>query len=287
MLNPTGCWVVLCLALGAAPAFGQSPQLSARELYYREDAPAKPVTAATPAAAPVAKPAAPKTPKPSASKPVSVPAASGVTTPSGVPVVQAALHLGVRYNVLQWSADRQKRAEVDPEKRFKTGDCFSLRFVPNRDGYVYVFSLGSSGRWTPLLPADPSEPPSMVRANTAAEVPAATCIRFEDPPGDEKLVVVVTERKEDFEALNESIRESVAAPASPARKVGETRLMADNRLTKQLEAMGGGGLSSRDLVVEKTAAKQSGGEPPYSVYAVSTASAKGQHMILQIRLRHD
>jgi hypothetical protein len=44
---------------------------------------------------------------------------------------------------------------------------------------------------------------------------------------------------------------------------------------------------SRDLVVEKTASPQSAGEPPYSVYAVSTSAGKSQHMILQIRLRHD
>lgn len=282
MLNPQGCGVVVCLVLGAAaPAFGQSAQMSARELYYREDTPSKPPAPPTVPAAPVTKPTPQKPAKTAASKP------AGVSTPSGVPVVQAAMHLGLRYNVLQWSADRQRRTEADPEKRFKTGDCFSLRFVPNRDGYVYVFSLGSSGRWTPLLPADPNEAPAMVRANSAAEVPAGTCIRFEDPPGDEKLVVVVTERREDFDSLNRSIKETVAGPRTPAGTGGGQQMLAENRLTKQLEALGGSGLLSRDLVVEKKAAAPAAGEPPYSVYAVNVSAGKSQHMILQIRLRHD
>ena len=66
-----------------------------------------------------------------------------------------AAHLGVRYNLaLVRNPATRELVDVEPEHNFSKGDCVSLRFMPNRSGFLYVFNHGSSGAWSTVWPTE-------------------------------------------------------------------------------------------------------------------------------------
>jgi len=150
-------WLVAAAALAA---FAQDPDegMHARQLYYRSDAPAqaapaKPAAAAKKTGAPAKQETAPPKPASATQTPAAEdptpPAQTTVATPEGTPVLAAALHFGVRYNVLRVIENAGTR-EVDPQTVFHTGDRAAIRFRPNRDGYLSVFTQAASGQWKPI-----------------------------------------------------------------------------------------------------------------------------------------
>jgi hypothetical protein len=289
----SGCW--------CAGAWAQTTStLTARELFYRDDAaaaapasktqpkkqPPKQTEPTRTAASKTANKAGEtKTPEPSREVRAD---ARGPSTPSGVPVVTAS-NLGVRYNVLLVT-DRQKktRKAVDPDSSFRAGDCFAVELTPNRDGYLYVFNAASSGAWQPLLPS--SQMPAQenfVRRGARMVIPSDHCFEFDNTPGVERLLVVITEREEDQKRLSDSIRNPAPENQRPARPRESGTLLAGGALMRDLEMMRTGQLIGRDIKIAKVGTPQAEGEQPHAVYAVRNSTAPNERLMIEIPLRHE
>jgi hypothetical protein len=258
-------WLILW---ASTASFAQeAAKLSARELFYREDS-----------AAPLA-----PSPKP---KPKPKPAEPTTTTPTGVPVVPAAMHLGVRYNVLQITDRETKRRKlVDPDKVFKAGDCVAIELTPNRSAYLYVFNRASSGAWQRLLPSPdmPGERRQVSNGQTTI-IPSEHCFEFDQHAGTETLLVLLTQNEDDVRRLGEAVR--TGAPSDPAAPSAPA-MLAGGRVPQQLEMMRDGQMIGRDIRMAKIGSPQQDGEPPNSVYAVRTSASTSDRLVLEIRLRHD
>lgn len=278
----------LCVALIAVTGLyaEETSKLTARELFYREDGTA----AAGPAKIkPKTEPSAnkPHTPAQQQPRKASEPVAFNRTTPSGVPVVNAAMHLGVRYNVLQ-IVDRsaKKRVPVDPDKNFRAGDCVAIELAPNRSGYIYVFNRGTTGAWQPLIPSpDAAGEQNRVLNGQSMTIPSSYCFEFDHNAGTEKLLVVLTESEEDARRLSEAMKQSEPKPATPPAQ-GQV-MLAGGRLTQQIEMMRTSQLIGRDIKLAKIGTSTQDEEPPNSVYAVKTSAGSNDRLIIEIALRHD
>jgi hypothetical protein len=273
MLAPALCW-------------GQSEGgLSARALFYREQPDQDklpPVASARPAA--VAKPPAapPKTKTPVAKAPPHTPA-------PGVPVIPVVQNLGLRYNVLLIDPASGKATATDPDRNFRRGECLALEFESNRSGYLYVLSQGSSGKWQPLLPSpEMPEESNIVRARTRVRVPTSHCFQIEDPPGVERVFIVLSRNPEEMYDLNDAIRggSKVTSPAAPATSPGPV-MLAMARLDREVERFASD-LRGRDLRIKKIAQPEASGEMPNSVYVVnaSTGGSPSDRVTTEIRIEH-
>lgn len=264
-------WLIPVLACGELCA-QQVSKMTARELFYRED------TAATAPAKPQPKKAnlPPRTPAPVAR----------AATPTGVPVVNAALHLGIRYNVMK-VVDREskKRKPVDPDQTFHSGDCVAIALEPNRNGYLYVFNRGTTGAWQPLLPSpDMPDERNRISNGKPVTIPSEHCFEFDGNAGTERLLVVITEKEEDARSLSEAMRKPAAEP--PPEK-GPT-MLAGGRLPQQLEMLRMGQMVGRDIKVVKIGgAPKEEGEAPNAVYAVRTSAGANDRLVIEIALRHE
>jgi hypothetical protein len=87
-----------------------------------------------------------------------------------------------------------KEQAVDPkEYRFKVGDQIRIKIQPMNDAYVYIFHEGASGERFCLLPTEQEKVP-LLKAAVPLVLPEDGYFEFVTPPGDEKLLVVATER---------------------------------------------------------------------------------------------
>ena len=259
-------WLVLVACPGLCAQ--EASKLTARELFYREDA------------APAPKP------KPKPVKPVK-PVPVGNTTPTGVPVVPAAAtNLGVRYNVLQ-IVDREakKRKPVDPDKSFRSGDCVAIELASNRNGFLYVFNRGTTGAWQPLLPS-PQMPDERNRISNgkAAMIPTEHCFEFDGNAGTERLLVVITEKEEDARRLSDAMKESGGKTPAPS---GQT-MLAGGKLMHELEQICAGQMIGRDIRIAKIGAEPAEqSDAPNAVYAVKTSTSANDRLVLEIALHHE
>lgn len=288
-----------CLALGAQQS---AEELAARKIYLED--------AGTPAKGPAGKPATTPGPRP-ATAPVPAPVPSGAPKPiaqGGKPatpspylatgadekkVVDVRPYLAVRYNVLECDDDGKPLREVDPDTVFRSGQKVRVRFAPSRSGYLYVFARQSSGDWVPLLPSlmFPEEP-NAVKARSNKLVPEAPGLTFEfsGPPGEERLLLVVSESNEDLYELNNLIRgkqqiekQQPAAKPLPTNPNQTPEVILASHVTNSVEQLVGE-MAGRDLKVARVA-KPEGSEPPHSVY-VAQAGGPTDRYILEIRLKH-
>jgi hypothetical protein len=197
-------------------------------------------------------------------------------------LVGAALHLGLRYNVLLIDDPATAKShEVDPDTNFKAGDCFQVRLRPNRGGRIYAFNHGTSGSWNPLLPsAVASTEPMEIQANAEIMVPVQNCFALNDPHGVDKLFIVLADKEEDPSVIDKEIRTG-GAPTTQAMMA-----MANNAVsipTTPDKAP----LVSRDLSIQRVGTPIDAGEPPNSVYVVKTAATKTERMVIEIPIRHE
>lgn len=263
--------VTLLALLAFTVAYAQESGLTARELYYS----GTPAADATPGKPAVAPKAAPKTdPKP-AQKAAARPTSGN--KPNDVRVVNAALRLGLRYNILLIDDRKTGRShEVDPDRSFKSGECFQVKLRPNRSGLMYVFNHGSSGEWHTLLPSAQAPGESReVTANAEVLVPRDYCIELDDRKGKDTLVIAISDRPDDIKRLDEP------APA-PLANDG---LLAMRRVTSVMgEPVQ---MVSRDMTIQKLGASTSSSEPPNSVFVVKNSPSATDRLVIEIPLRHD
>ena len=140
---------LLRLAFSARAQDQDNDGLKARRLYYQDNSPEIVFKSST-----VAKKPTGTEPKP---KPQS--GSTGTTRTQQIeniqdklraaaaacPELKPAATLGVRYNVMKQAPDTLVRTIVPPETVFHENECVAVRIQPNRGGFLFVFSEGSSG----------------------------------------------------------------------------------------------------------------------------------------------
>lgn len=275
----------------------ESPsQLSPRALFYREQTSGQNhrTNAALPKGHQVVKESgAPKTLN-SSTAPGSAPEASTkngslapVETSSAATKNPEVSHLGLRYSLLLVDKTTGDAKAVSSDQVFNQGECFGLEFQSNRSGYLYVFNLGSSGAWKPLLPT--SEMPdeaNFIPAYTSMRVPSTHCFRVTAPAGDEHLFVVLSRNPQEVNELNRSIRNQNTGetpPSHPAETGGDVMTLA-SALNQAVQKIAN--LKSRDLEVQEVGETKNASEPAHAVYVVHTSATPSDKVTTEIKITH-
>ena len=97
---------------------------------------------------------------------------------------------------------------VLPTHEFKSGDSVKLVFTPNIDGYVYWLAKGSSGSYSVLFPSKVNTD-NAVQRNQEYTIPPKGTFRFDDTPGDEELLCILSAEK--LPDMDKAIAEADAA----------------------------------------------------------------------------
>jgi hypothetical protein len=278
----------LLLLFAASEAAAQT--LTARQLFYKDDAETKPAPKAPAAKAP------PKPVKTAArSHTAPPPATSEVPAPAQpAPVVANAGYvpdkpLGLRYSLVKVTPDGE--TEVSPDETFHSGDSVRVKVEGNRDGFLYIVSRGSSGNWKPLFPsADINGGENHVAAHASYSLPSTTQVfSFDRQAGEEKLFIIYSpDPIRDLESMIPSLTHSTQPdkPATKALPIITATLapITDNYVSQMRQAY------SRDLVVEtvtpKTPEPQAGTTPPKQENAVYIVNRNGGRLVADIRLEH-
>jgi Domain of unknown function (DUF4384) len=276
------------ILLFAANSFAQNSGMTARQLYLQPESPPPGGSQSTPRPRPRPKPNPPLV---EGSNPPQDPIVKPPPPPETAIMVPAALHLGLRYNVLKVDPESKAAREVDPDTNFRVGDCLAIRFTPNRSGYIYVFNEGSSGAWQMMLPS-PSMPneSKLLKAGVNTRIPQEDCFRINDPPGTDKLLIVLTEKDEDEHKLDDALQHSAQGgnqnlSSVPASQIGEIVIAMEGGAPKGSQESQR--LTSRDLTIEKVGQPLSSNEPPNSVYIAKTAAGKSDRIVIEIKIRHE
>src|SRR5262249_26774655 len=118
-----------------------------------------------------------------------LPAGSPAVADAGtkdVTVVGAAPAMGVKYWVELVDQNGTQR-QVTTGDVFRAGDRIRLHMSSNRDGYLTLVNLGSSGRTTVLFPSGGAN--NFVKAGTDYAVPPGGYLRFDENKGQETLIL--------------------------------------------------------------------------------------------------
>jgi hypothetical protein len=100
--------------------------------------------------------------------------------------------IALEYKVLLFADG--KEMPVDPKKYdFRIGDKIRVEIAPLADYYVYIYHVGASGKKEFLLPADKEDPP-LAKTGKSLALPGDGFLEFSEPPGNEQLLVVATEK---------------------------------------------------------------------------------------------
>ncbi len=161
-----------------------------------------------------------------------------------------------------------KTSTVVPSHEFKSGDKIKLVFTPNIDGYVYWLTKGSSGEYAVLFPSKKTNMDNAVKRNQEYTVPSKGAFKFDDKPGKEELLCILSaERLPDIDkiiAAGESLKTVTdGLQASSANKAG---------------AAGANDRTTRDLVFED--------EDEGDVNTKKQTTEKGKPMVTHFTLNH-
>lgn len=270
ILLPSLCW--------CQPA----SELSARALFYREQPDQDKLPAVSKAKPPISR-----------KKQVASKTAKTGSAENRVPIIPVVQNLGLRYNVMLVNSQTGAAEAADPDRTFRRGECVAIEFEANHSGYLYVLSQGSSGRWQALFPSNemPDES-NIARARTRVRVPVNHCFEIEDPPGAERLFVVLSRNPEDLYNLHEAIRTGHGGPSAAPAETPSAKpmpvMLAMARVDQEVQRLSAD-LQSRDLRVVKVAKPEAAGEPPNSVYVVNASTAStmpSDRVVTEIRIEH-
>ena len=155
-----------------------------------------------------------------------------------------------------------KTSTVLPSHEFKSGDKVKLVFTPSVDGYVYWMAKGSSGQYQVLFPSDKAGTDNQVKRNQEYTVPMKGSFRFDDTPGSEELLCILsTERLTDLDsAVAEQFKSATAQVAALEEKHQAKR-------------------TTRDLVFEE--------EESEDVSTKKQEAAKGEPFVASYTLKHN
>lgn len=286
---------LLTVGLITIAAAAVAQELTPRQLFYDDEAPAKPAPKAAPKAAPKksAPPKAAKT-QPPATPPASGGApAGGAVAPRSEPIqvsnaaysTVAERPLGLRYALVKVVSGVEQ--EVSPTATFRSGDQVRLKVEGNRDGYLYVISRGSSGVWKPLFPAaEINGGDNRIAGRRAQRLPSDTqAFTFDEQPGQEQLFVIYS--AEPVKDVDELIPR-LAAPEKKELKPG-AMIMASAAPIQDAFVSRLRNTYSRDLIVQTVTPNQpaeTAKEPAVPESAVYVVSKTGGRVVADIKLEH-
>lgn len=151
---------------------------------------------------------------------------------------------------------------VAPTHEFKSGDKVKLVFTPNTDGYVYWLAKGTSGNYSMLYPSPKSGMDNAVKRNTEYTVPAKGSFRFDDTPGNEELLCILSTEK--LDDLDKAASEQFA-------NAGKQVAQLENDQAKKR--------TTRDLVFEE--------EEEEDVQTKTQKAPKGEPFVAPFVLKHN
>jgi hypothetical protein len=204
-------------------------------------------------------------------------------------------HLGLRYSLLLVDKTSGDAKAVSSNQVFDEGECFGLEFQSNRSGYLYVFNLGSSGTWRPLLPTpEMADEGNFVAALTTVRVPTTHCFRVTGPPGAESLFVVLARNPQEVNELNRTIRNGAGGAPEPAPQgdAGGTVLAMAANLNQAVQKIAS--LKGRDLEIQEVGGKENSSAPATknfnaadpAVYIVHTSATPSDKVVTEIHITH-
>jgi hypothetical protein len=234
MKHAAGLLLLLCAVLGGGDAYG----LGAKALFYDEGD----VTLRTQA-------------------PAKAQAKRATQKKEQRPASESYLGLSYWIDLL----DHQGRyVRTTTSRVFRSGDRIKLNLRSNRNGYLYVIGLGSSGTSRLLFP-DREDVANGIKAKTTYAVPFGTNLKFDDTPGEEKLLVLLSQK-----------------PIPQMRQGGERVLPVQETKELMVSAHMSG---SKDLVLEEEVPESAIEPARYAVIPVAALGEKGT-LALQIKLKH-
>ena len=190
------------------------------------------------------------------------PSAHKGKTESTIPHVEK--YMGISYWIeLVDRGGEMKR--VATTRTFRNGERIKLHIETNRDGYLYVINIGSTGQSRILFPHPCMAGNNFIRAWTHYDVPYNTYMRFDENPGEELLLVILSPK-----SLGDI---PFTPPLDRPLNTGET-----NYYIQTAQAKG-----AKDIVLET----ESSG-PQLATYIVAPMSSLETNMITrQIKLKHN
>ena len=248
---------------------------------------------------------------------------SRVSSEPGPSAAARGQYMGVQYWIDRLSPSGElKRASSSAT--FRRGDRIKVSLRSNQDGYLYVINVGSTGASTVLFPTESAQGTNLVLANQVLEIPPNGFFRFDENPGEEILLVMLSPTPIDSGAPGgapptrtaEAEQAPAAAPAqgaetmpppqqAPAEGVASRPPNSDPvEVAYNSKGIGSKGIArgSKDIFVENlknTASTRAyGGKDMYleedrgaspSTFVVAPVSAlqKGNQLIsLKIKLKH-
>lgn len=168
--------------------------------------------------------------------------------------------IGVKATVVLERAGQT--STVTPTHEFKSGDKVKLVFTPNTDGYVYWLAKGTSGNYSMLYPNPKSGMDNSVKRNTEYTVPAKGAFRFDDTPGNEELLCILSTEK--LDDLDKAASEQFA---NAGQQVAELEKAQTQKRT------------TRDLVFEE--------EEDEDVQTKTQQAPKGEPFVAPFVLKHN
>jgi hypothetical protein len=170
-------------------------------------------------------------------------------------------YLGISYWI-DLMDHQGKFVRTTASRIFRSGDRIKLNLRSNRNGYLYVIGVGSTGTSRVLFP-DSEEVANGIKAKVTYAVPFESNLKFDDSPGEEKLLILLSQR-----------------PIPQFARRGEVPTQETKQLVASAHVPG-----AKDLVLEEEV-PETGVEPAtYAVIPVSALGGKGT-LTLQIKLKH-
>ena len=170
-------------------------------------------------------------------------------------------YLGISYWI-DLMDHQGKFVRTTASRVFRSGDRIKLNLRSNRNGYLYVIGVGSTGTSRVLFP-DSDEVANGIKAKVTYAVPFDSNLKFDDSPGEERLLILLSQR-----------------PIAQLARRGEVPTWETKQLVASAHVPG-----AKDLVLEEEV-PETGVEPAtYAVIPVSALGEKGT-LTLQIKLKH-
>jgi len=170
-------------------------------------------------------------------------------------------YMGISYWIDLVKANGE-RARVTTDRNFKSGERIKLNLQTNKDGYLYVINIGTTGTCRILFPHR-VDIDNSVKAKRPVGIPLESFMRFDETPGEETVLVMLSSKPMvEF------------SPSSVKLKEEEKK-----ELTALVQQKG-----AKDLIIEETDAVSTI-PAKYAVAPVSILD-EGKFITLQIKLKH-
>jgi hypothetical protein len=177
----------------------------------------------------------------------------------------ANVNAGLKFRLIQQVNNRQ--VDADPQTAFRSGDRLRIAFESNIDGYLYVATEGSTGRWAVLFP-DPeiNGGRNAIKRGQEYVVPDNLWFEFDNNPGVEKVFVFLS--REPLSQLPGFNRPVTATQELPASVVDDLQ----------------SSVRSRDLIIQRDRS-ESGSSLQQATYVVNRDEV-GKAVTALIELTH-